>query len=199
MALIFVMAYVTEKPKLTSQEILAAVRIAVNSVVDDSVRLGGLNDGEGYVGNAIKTVVSAHHHIDTQVRILRYNDFDRYAVFFFDVEVDDVSARFYLEGVKDPLLAIRLGLDWKWREDPIHIYKMHRLSTVMSECLTNHYFHMADDGPDFFARLENKTEDPYHYGVETFIVHDGILAIDHLLLSGESPMDEIHAERYGLN
>ncbi len=199
MALIFVMAYVYEESRLTSQEILRAVRIAVNSAVDESVRLGGLDDGESYVRNAIETVVFSQHYIETQARILRYNDFDPYAVFFFDVNMDNVSARFHLEGVKDPLLAIRLGLDWTWREDPYRPYKLHRSSTVMSDCLTNHYFHMADDGPDFFARLENRTEDAYHYGVETFIVINGKLAIDHLLLSGKAPMDEMRAERYGLD
>ncbi len=68
----------------------------------------------------------------------------------------------------------------------------------MSDCLTNHYFHLAEDAPDFFARLENKTGDEYHYGVETFIVAGGRLAVDHLLLSGSGLMDESHRLTYGL-
>jgi len=173
--------------------------MAVDDAVSTAIESGGLVDAERYLANKISYVLLSKFQTNYDVKILRMNDFDPYAVFYFDVLSGDMQVRFSLEGVKDPLLAMRLGLNWVWREDPNHPYTLHGNSTVMSRCLTNHYFHIAEDGPDFFARLENKTSDPYHFGVETFILHEGKLAVDHLLLSGGEILDDKHRELYGLD
>jgi len=195
---IFVAAFLKQKPKMTSAELLEATRMAVRDAVDTAVMAGGLNDSETFMRERISWRLASMGFEELGVKIVRRNDFDVLAAFDFDVVAADVSIRLNLAGVRDPLLAIRLGLDWVWREDPNHPYEIHGGSGVMSDCLTNHYFHLAADGPDFFARLENKTEDAYHHGVETFLVVDGQLAVDHLLLGGHQPMDDAHRIMYGL-
>ena len=197
-ACIFAAAYAKRRPELTSAGILAATRLAVDDAVEEAVLKGGLEDSESYLRQRIAERLNSAGFPDKDVKIVRTNDFDPLAGFHFDVVAGGVSARFRLDGVRDPLLAIRLGLDWEWREEPHHPYEMHGSSSVMSDCLTNHYFHLAADGPDFFARLENKTEDKYHYGVETFLVVDGVVAVDHLFLGGAGPMDADHRLAYGL-
>lgn len=197
-ACIFAAAYAKRRPELTSAGILAATRLAVDDAVEEAVLKGGLEDSESYLRQRIAERLNSAGFPDKDVKIVRTNDFDPLAGFHFDVVAGGVSARFRLDGVRDPLLAIRLGLDWEWREEPHHPYEMHGSSSVMSDCLTNHYFHLAADGPDFFARLENKTEDKYHYGVETFLVVGGVVAVDHLFLGGAGPIDGDHRLTYGL-
>lgn len=195
---IFAAAYAKRRPRLTSADILAATRLAVDAAVDEAIMEGGLNDSESYLRERIAGQLDSAGFSIEDVRIVRRNDFDPLAGFSFEVSAGDVSARFRLDGVRDPLLAVRLGLDWEWREDPNHPYEMHASSSVMSDCLTNHYFHLAVDAPDFFARLENKTEDRYHSGVESFLVVGGVVAVDHLFLGGAEPMDADHKLIYGL-
>ena len=197
-ACIFAAAYAKRRPELTSAGILAATRLAVDDAVEEAVLKGGLEDSESYLRQRIAERLNSAGFPDKDVKIVRTNDFDPLAGFHFDVVAGGVSARFRLDGVRDPLLAIRLGLDWEWREEPHHPYEMHGSSSVMSDCLTNHYFHLAADGPDFFARLENKTEDKYHYGVETFLVVGGVVAVDHLFLGGAGPIDGDHRLTSGL-
>jgi len=191
-------ALTRERPRLMSAELMAATRVAVRESVVAAVKAGGLPDSESFVAERIATELSSMGFTGIHVQIVRSNDFDELAAFNFDVVAGGLSVRFTLEGVRDPLLSIRLGLDYRWREDPNHPYGAHGGSTVLSECLTNHYFHFAADAPDFFARLENKTEDPYHHGVETFLVVRGELAVDHLLLGVNVTMDEGHRDSYGL-
>jgi len=197
-ACIFAAAYAKRRPELTSAGILAATRLAVDDAVEEAVLKGGLADSESYLTQRIAERLNSAGFPDKDVKIVRTNDFDPLAGFHFDVVVGGVSARFRLDGVRDPLLAIRLGLEWTWQEDPHHPYETHARSSVMSDCLTNHYFHLAADGPDFFARLENKTEDRYHFGVETFLVVGGVVAVDHLFLGGAGPIDADHKLVYGL-
>jgi len=197
-AAIFAVAYARHRPNLTSADILAATRLAVDDAVKEAILKGGLKDSESHLSHLIGQRLRSAGFTGVDVSIVRTNDFDPLAGFHFDVTAGEISARFMLDGVKDPLLAIRLGLDWTWREDPHHPYETHARSSVMSDCLTNHYFHLAADGPDFFARLENKTEDRYHYGVETFLVVSGIVAVDHLFLGGAGPIDGDHRLMYGL-
>lgn len=197
-AAIFAVAYAKRRPMLTSAEILEVTRLAVNDVVDEAIFKGGLEDSESHLSNLIALRMRSEGFTGVDVRVVRTNDFDSLAGFHFDVVAGEISVRFRLDGIRDPLLAIRLGLDWKWREDPHHPYEMHASSSVMSDCLTNHYFHLAADGPDFFARLENKTEDRYHYGVETFLVVGGAVAVDHIFLAGAGLIDEAHRLAYGL-
>lgn len=197
-ACIFAVAYAKRRPILTSAEILAATRLAVDDAVNEAVREGGLEDSETYLRQRIVQCLGSAGFFEEDVMIVRTNDFDPLAGFYFDIVAGGVSVRFKLEGVEDPLLAIRLGVDWQWREDPHHPHQSHGSSSVMSDCLTNHYFHLATDAPDFFARLENKTEDRYHFGVETFLVTGGVVAVDHLLLGGLGPIDENHDLMYGL-
>lgn len=191
-------AFLSEQPRLTSAELMAATRAAVRESVAAAIKAGGLPDSESFVAERISTELSSMGYARVHVQIVRSNDFDELAAFHFDVVAGGLSVGFDLDGVRDPLLAIRLGLDFRWREDPNHPYGAHGGSSVMSECLTNHYFHFAADAPDFFARLENKTEDPYHYGVETFIVVRGQVAVDHLFLGRNATMDEGHRRLYGL-
>jgi hypothetical protein len=197
-ACIFGAAYAKRRPRLTSADILTATRLAVDEAVEEAVLKGGLNDSESHLSRLITARLNTAGFIGDEVRIIRTNDFDPLAGFHFEVLAGDISVRFRLDGVRDPLLAIRLGLNWEWREDPHHPYEMHARSSVMSDCLTNHYFHLAADAPDFFARLENKTEDRYHSGVETFLVVGGVVAVDHLILGGAEPMDADHRLTYGL-
>ena len=166
--------------------------MAVDEAVAKAVYDGGLEDAERFLNECISSVLSSTYGIHADARIVRFNDFDELAAFYFDVVAGDLSVRFRLDGVRDPLIAIRLGLDWRWREDPNHPYEIHGESSVMTDCLNNHYFHLAADAPDFFARLENRTEDPYHYGAETF------LSVDHLYLGGGGLIDEPHRVVYGL-
>lgn len=198
-AVIFAVAYAKRRPALTSADILAVTKLAVNDAVNEAVLKGGLKDSESNLRQSIAIRLRSAGFAGVDVRIVRTNDFDPLAGFHFDVVAGEISVRFRLDGIKDPLLAIRFGLDWEWREDPHHPYGMHASSSVMSDCLTHHYFHLAADGPDFFARLENRTEDGYHFGVETFLVVGGAVAIDHLLLAGAEPIDEDHRLMYGLD
>ena len=198
MSFVFLAAYCRHRHSLTTAEVLAATRVAVDEAVMAAIENGGLHDSEDFLGRLISRHLAMIGFPDTSVSIVRENDFDPLAAFHFDIVAGGVSARYRLDGVRDPLLAIRLGLHWIWREDPHHPYEIHRISSVMSDCLTNHYFHLADDAPDFFARLENRTEDRYHYGVESFIVAGGQPAVDHLLLGGKGNMDDAHRAKYGL-
>ncbi len=198
MSFIFYAAYCKHKPALTTSEVLAATRLAVNEAVAQAVAKGGLHDSESILKQLIVRQLGSAGFPAIDISIVRENDFNPRAAFHFDIVAGRVHARFRLDGVRDPLLAIRLGLDWAWREDPHHPYEIHGGSSVMSDCLTNHYFHLAGDAPDFFARLENRTEDRYHYGVETFVVVNGQLAVDHLFLDGSGLMDDTHRLTYGL-
>ena len=195
---ILVAAALKQRPRLTSQELLGATRVAVDDAVALAVKEGGLQNAEDHVERGISTALSSVYGIETDARIARLNDFEEMAAFYFDVVAGELSVRFRLDGVRDPLLAMRLNLDWRWREDPNHPYEVHGDSAMMSECLNNHYFHQAADAPDFFARLENKTEDPYHSGVEMFLVIDGRIVIDHLWLGGRGTIDSSHRKYYGL-
>ena len=195
---VLVAASLRQKPRLTSQELLGATRLAVDDAIAEATSVGGLDDAEGHVERGISSILLSRYRIDANAQIIRFNDFDELAAFHFDVMAGGLTVRFRLEGVRDPLLAIRVGLDWRWREDPHHPYVIHRESAVMADCLGNHFFHMASDGPDFFARLENKTTDPHHYGVESFLLIHGEIAIDHLYLGGGEALDSAHRIAFGL-
>ena len=191
-------AAIRERARFTSAELMTATRAAVRESIAAAIEAGGLYDSESFVEERISEELTLLGFPRIRAEILRSNDFDELAAFNFDVVAGGLSVRFNLQGVRDPLLSIRLGLDYRWWEDPNHPYGAHGGSAVLSECLTNHYFHFAADAPDFFARLENRTEDPYHFGVETFLVMGRQLAVDHLLLGGNVTMDEGHRKLYGL-
>ena len=195
---ILVAASLARTSRLTSQELLDATRLAVDKAIGEAISNGGLREAESHLERIISSVLSSRYRIMADVHIIRFNDFDELAAFHFDVVAGGITARFRLDGIKDPLLAMRLGLDWRWREDPHRPYELHGRSAAMADCLSDHYFHMASDGPDFFARLENKTADQYHHGVETFLVVNGQIAIDHLYLGGQGTIDDPHRETYGL-
>ena len=184
---------------LTTAEVLAATRAAVREAVDAAIARGGLSDGEAFVASAL----SAHLHRQgfggVTVHLIRPNDLNPMAAFYFYVNASGVVARFDLEGTRDPLLAIRLHLDFKIHPDPFHPYTTHREPGVLAACLARRYYHLAPDGPDFFARLENRTRDPYHFGFETFVTDGPRLAVDHTFLdTGAWGLTSEQRARYGL-
>ena len=192
-------AYVQAPRPLTTAEVLAATRAAVREAVDAAIARGGLSDGEAFVASAL----SAHLHRQgfggVKVHLIRPNDLNPMAAFYFYVNASGVAARFDLEGTRDPLLAIRLGLDVAIRPDPFHPYTSHREPGVLAACLRGRYYHFAPDGPDFFARLENRTGDPYHFGFETFVTDGPRLAVDHTFLdTGAWGLTAEQRARYGL-
>ena len=192
-------AYVQAPIPLTSSEILSATRGALDLAVDAAIEHGGLEDGEGFVRSAIADDLHRQGFGGVDVRMRRPNDLNPFAPFFFWVEVGDRSFRFDLEGTRDPLAAIRLGHVAVIRADPNHPYEGHREPGVLASCLARRYYHVAAEGPDFFARLENRTGDPYHYGFEALLTNGRDLAADYAFFeSGTWGLDDTHRQRYGL-
>ena len=191
---------VVQAPRpLTSAEVLAATRRAVDAAVDASIERGGVPYAESFVAAKIEDELRRQGFGGADVGIRRPSDLDPLAVFYFLVDVRNESVRFELEGTRDPLLAIRLGLDVRIRADPFTPLEVHREPGVLAACVSEHRYHAAPDAPDFFARLENRTSDPYHFGFESFLTDGSRLAVDHVLLeTGAWGLDEEHRQRYGL-
>lgn len=191
-------AYLAAPKPLTSAEILTATRRAVDLATDAAIREGGLKDAQGFVRYAIDLELW-HQGFDVpEVRLRRPNDLNPFASFYFFVEAEDISVRFDLEGTRDPLHAIRLGVLTTIRQDPNHPYEGHRDARVLSTCVAHPYYHHAPEGPDFFARLENRTRDPYHFGFEALLTEGRVLAADYAFFeTGNWGLDETHRERYG--
>ena len=184
---------------LTSAEILAATRTAVDRAIAAAIAGGGLADADAFVSAAIRGELRRQGFGGVDVALRRPNDLNPLAALYFFIEVGEVAARFEVEGVRDPLLAIRLGLDVRIRADPFHPYTSHREPGVLAACLAHRYYHIAPEGPDLFARLENRTRDPYHFGFETFLSDRDDLAVDHSFLEGGWwGLDDAHRARYGL-
>lgn len=194
-----VRAYVAAPEPLTTAEVLAATRRAVDSVVDAAIRGGGLDDAEGFVRGRIAEELRRQGFGGVEVALRRPNDLNPLAAFFFYVEAGGLSARFEVEGTRDPLLAIRLHEDVRIRADANHPYERHGEPGVLAACLAHRSYHVAADGPDLFARLENRTRGPYHFGFETFVTNGAAVAVDHAFLeTGAWGLDDAHREMYGL-
>ena len=194
-----VRAYVQAPRSLTSAEVLAAARTAVREAVDAAIARGGLPNGEAFVASAIAADLHRQGFGGVVVHLIRPNDLNALAAFYFVVNARGLAVRFDLEGTRDPLLSIRLGLDVVIRADPFHPYTSHREPAVLAACSEQHYHHAAPDGPDFFARLENRTRDPYHFGFETLLTDGTHLAVDHTFLeTGAWGLTAEQHARYGL-
>ena len=194
-----VRAYVQAPRSLTSAEVLAAARTAVREAVDAAIARGGLPNGEAFVASAIAADLHRQGFGGVVVHLTRPDDLNALAGFYFLVNAGGVTARFDLEGTRDPLLAIRLGLDVAIRADPYHPYTSHREPGILAACLEQHYYHAAADGPDLFARLENRTRDPYHFGFETLLTDGTHLAVDYTFLeTGAWGLTAEQHARYGL-
>lgn len=193
-----VRAYLAAPVALTSQDILAATRAAVNEAVDAAIERGGLADAPSFVRDAIVEHLRRQGFAVHDVRLRFPNDLNPWSAFVFYVNASGVEARFEVEGTRDPLLAIRLGLDVRIRADPHHPYAGHRDPGVLAVCLARRYYHASSDGPDLFARLENRTRDPYRFGFEMLLESDGRMAVDHTLLeTGAWGLTPAQAARYG--
>lgn len=195
-------AYVQAPKPLTSAEVLAATRRAVDLAVDESIRRGGLPDAESFVRALVVGELHRQGFGGVDVRLVRPNDLNPWAAFYFFVRagaLTNLTVRFDVDGVRDPLLAIRLGVEVPIRPEPNHPYVRHQEPGVLAACLEAHYYHLAADGPDLFARLENRTRDPYRFGFETFVTDGDDLAVDHAFLdTGAWGLDDAHRAAYGL-
>ncbi len=192
-------AYVQAPRDLTSAEVLGAVRRAVDLAVDEAIERGGLDDAEGFVRAAIAVEIHRQGFGGVEVHLRRPNDLNPFAAFYFFVEVGDLTVRFDIEGTRDPLLATRLGQVSVIRADPNHPYEGHRERAVLESCLVRRYYHLAPEGPDLFARLENRTGDPYHFGFESLLTDGRALAADYAFLeTGTWGIDDVHRVRYGI-
>ena len=192
-------AYLTASKPLTSAEVLGATRRSVDAAVDVAIELGGLDDAEAFVATTITEDLRRQGFAAPPIRLIRQNDLNPLAAFFVIVAVGDLAVRFDIEGTRDPLLAMRLGMDVRIRADPFHPYASHGEPGILAACLEGRFYHLAPEGPDLFARLENRTSDPYHFGFETFVASGGRFAVDHgFLETGVWGLDGLHRERYGL-
>ena len=111
LAAMLVRAYVQAPKPLTSAELSAATRLAVDRAVDAAIATGGLGDAEAFVRSEITANLQLLGFRDLAVHLRRPNDLNPWAAFYFHVEVGQLSVRFDIEGVRDPLLAIRLGIE----------------------------------------------------------------------------------------
>ena len=196
--LALVRAYLQAPKRLTSAEVLAATRITVRRAVDVAIRLRGLDDAPSFVRMGIAEELHRQGFRGADVALVRPNDLNPFAAFYFVVNVSGLAVRFDLEGTRDPLLAIRLGLDYAIRPDPFHPYTSHGQPAIWAACLARHAYHFAPEGPDLFARLENRTRDPFHFGFETFVTDGARFAVDHTFLeTGAWGLDADQAARYG--
>ncbi len=192
-------AYFAAPGPLTSAEVLAATRRAVDDAVDASIRDGGLLDAPRFVESRIAAHLAGMGFRGASIDLVRPNDLNPYAAFYFLVNASGLVVRFDIEGTRDPLLAIRLGLDVRVRADPFHPYTSHREPGVLAACLRERYYHVAPEGPDLFARLENRTRDPYHSGFEALLTDGSRVAADPAFLeTGQWGLDALHRARYGL-
>ncbi len=167
--------------------------------MDAAIEKGGLDHAEIFVARAIASNLHRQGFGALDVSLIRPNDLNPLAAFYFVVNASGLAVRFDLEGTRDPLLAIRLGLHYVIRADPFHPYVSHREPAILEACLHRHSYHLAPEGPDFFARLENRTRDPYHFGFETFLMYGAQLAVDHTFLeTGAWGLDDVQRARYGL-
>ena len=193
-------AYLAEPRPLTSAEVLAATRRSVDLAVDTAVARGGLENAERFVAAAVASDLYRQGFGGVNVRLVRPNDANRWAAFYFSVNASGLIVRFDLDGTRDPLFAIRLGLDVRIRPDPFHPYRSHDEPGILAACLEGHYYHFAPEGPDLFARLENRTRDPYHFGFESLLSDESRLAADYgFLETGKWGLDEVHRARYGVS
>ena len=194
------LTYARREKLLTSAELRKAAWRSLSSLVELAVREGGLTHPERMLEEEIGRNLAKLGYGGQVVEVRRYNDFEPLAAFLFEVEAEGVVATVSVEGQIDPLLAIRLGINRTILSEPNTPYEFHGEEGVLSSCLANHYYHYAVDAPDFFARLENRTSDPYHYGFESFLLIEGQLVLDHKYLeSGEKSLSLEDRERYGLS
>jgi hypothetical protein len=166
-----VRAYIQAPRALTSAEIQLATRRGVDLAVDSAISRGGLDDAEAFVKRAIANDLHRQGYGGVDVRLRRPNDLNPFAALHFFVVVGNLSVRFDLEGTRDPLAAIRQETIALIRVDPNHPYESHRDPRVLDKCVASRYYHFASEGPDFFARLENRTRDPYHFGFEALLTN----------------------------
>lgn len=193
-------AYLVARSPITSAEVLAATRRAVDEAVEAAIRGGGLKDGEEFVRSSIDAYLRHSAFEIPAVRLRRPNDLNPYAAFYFLVEIPGLTVRFALEGTREPLYAIRTGGVSMIRQDPSGPYESHRDIHVMEACVAQRYYHHAPEAPDFFARLENRTSDPYHFGFEAILTNGRALAADYVLFeTGRWGLEDLHRQRYGIS
>jgi hypothetical protein len=192
-------AYLRQGPRLTSGDLQRIARQALHGSVEAAIQLGGLGDAVEDVELRIELGLERAGFEVEAVEVVRRNDFDPLAAFFFDVEAGGLAARVSVEGVTDPLLAMRLGESRLIQREPADPYETHGNDEVLNECLARGYYHWRLGAPDVFARMENRTGDPYHYGLETFLGGDASLTLDHqYLMTGVEGLSEEDSRRYGL-
>ncbi len=201
---------------LPPSELMHAIEVALERAIDDAIRLGGLDDAKTYLEAGIAEEL-ARNGYSLDVKIIRENEIDMESAFFFEVAAGNARCRFYIDGVRDPLIGIRLGaeyaLQYRIRQCPFSPYEQHGNYEVRAECLTHHYYHVSRDGSDLFARLENKTSDGRYYGFEVLITDDplscGRSCADHIYLSKGTQVrlidekfafffDDSHCAKYGI-
>lgn len=194
----FYVAAKRTKVPLTDGDVWQATRDAMNSAVNESIEKNGLSDSQDWLEQKILLNLQEDFEAE-EVKIIRYNAFKPYTAYFFDVKVDDLKTRFYINGIKDPLMAIRLGLDYEIRMCPHKPYLMHGNPDVLSDCLENHYYHFSREGGDIFARLENRSGDPYYAGLEVFVEYEGNVTLDwEVLGEGEEDLEKHLKRKYGI-
>src|SRR5437867_13126029 len=80
-------AYLQAPKRLTSAEVLAATRIAVRRAVDVAIGLRGLDDAPSFVRNGIAEELRRHGFRAADVALVRPNDLNPFAAFYFMVNV----------------------------------------------------------------------------------------------------------------
>lgn len=191
-------AYVHAPRPLTSVDVLVATRRSVDAAVAAAISKGGLMDAEAFVRDALAEALQRAGFAPEPVRLRRPNDLNPWAVFHFFVDVGGLSVRFELHGTADPLAALRLGTRVPIVADPHVPYATHGDPSVLAVCLSRQYFHAARDAPDFFARLENRTRDPYRAGFESLLADGTQIAVDHTFFeTGRWGLTAEQALRYG--
>jgi|GEM_PF-2624689 len=221
-ALILTCIFVTNSnDELSQDELWHATDNAVEHAIDEAINLGGIANSKIYLEEEIAKKL-AEKGYSVKVKIIRENEIDIDAAFYFDVFAGKVKCRYYLDGIRDPLIGIRLGKDYslhyRIRKCPYSPYEQHGEREILEDCLNKHYYHSSRDGADFFARLENKSSDGRYYGLEVFITDDplgcGRSCVDHIYFSdytsnyhslesldGEKRfyLDDCHCKKYGIS
>ncbi len=192
-------AWARQVPFLTSGDLQRIGRAALEAAVDAAIDVGGLGDAVEDLEGRVALGLQRAGFPEASVQVVRRNDFDPMAAFFVELVSGEVTARVSVEGLTDPLLAIRLGVHRPIAREPADPLEAHGRTSVLEACVARGYYHAAQGAPDLFARLENRTADPYHFGLETFLPGEAPLTLDHQHFRtgtfGLSPEDK---RRYGL-